>query len=325
MFKAATIFQFPTGMDFSLLEDQCASCSVREPGPQELGTVGFLRSPLGMYVERTDDGSLALTVQYQDRLLPSDAVNREITKRIKAIEDTEGRTPGGRMRRQLKEDVILEMLPHAFIRSRNVNVILNPERGLCFVSTPARKLAEGTVGQLRYAMGSFPALPLNAEISVPSVLVTIATDAHEGRGYTIYNELEATDTLLWLEGSSKETAKLKEVELTSEEVAKHLEFGMLPVRMSMMYGAFLTFVFGNDLVLRSMKIIDEDAVGDRLGEQDTAEDVWRARTALDAWLLAKVYDALAEVFKFSAPPIPLVDKPASLPKDLPSLDAEDLA
>src|SRR3546814_1853223 len=81
------------------------------------------------------------------------------------MEQREGRKPGGRARKRLKEDLVHELLPRAFVKPSRTDAVLDLEHGLCIVDSSSRKSAEGVVSEIRNALGSFPALPLNAEVA----------------------------------------------------------------------------------------------------------------------------------------------------------------
>src|SRR3546814_18526345 len=75
-----------------------------------------------------------------------------------------------RSRKRLKEDLVHELLPRAFVKPSRTDAMLDLEHGLCIVDSSSRKSAEGVVSEIRNALGSFPALTPNAEVAPGSVL-----------------------------------------------------------------------------------------------------------------------------------------------------------
>mgnify|MGYP006196174399 CR=1 FL=1 len=57
-----------------------------------------------------------------------------------------------------------DLLPRALVKPYRLDGYLDLRRGLLVVDTASRKAAEGFVSNLRHTLGSFPALPLNAEV-----------------------------------------------------------------------------------------------------------------------------------------------------------------
>src|SRR5690606_13933827 len=171
-FRNLTLFRFPTTLDFSSLEELLAGHPLKPVGAQELFSRGFI-SPFGRDGEalshRIGD-TIWLTVGGEDRLLPSSVVNDMLAKRIAEMEEKQGRKPGGRMRKQMKDDLVHESLPRAFVRPSRTDALIDLANGVCAVDTSSRKNGESVVSEIRHAMGSFPALPLNSEVAPRSVL-----------------------------------------------------------------------------------------------------------------------------------------------------------
>ena len=62
------------------------------------------------------------------------------------------------------------MLPIAFVKPSRLDALIDLQQGFITVDTTSRKAAEGFVSEVRGALGSFPALPLNAEVAPRSVM-----------------------------------------------------------------------------------------------------------------------------------------------------------
>src|SRR5687768_16621861 len=167
-FRNLTLFRFPTSLDLSELEPRLAECALKPVGALELSSRGFI-SPFGR------DG---------------EALSHRIAE---AIERKEGRKPGGRARKRLKEDLVHELLPRAFVRPGRTDALLDLEHGLCVVDSSSRKAAENVVSEIRHALGSFPALPVNAEVAPRSVLTGWIAGEPLPEGLSIGDECELKD------------------------------------------------------------------------------------------------------------------------------------
>ena len=108
-FRNLTLFRFPTSLDVSGLESQLSACALKPVGPLELSSRGFI-PPFGRDAEalshRIGD-ALWLTVGNEDKLLPGAVVNDLLQKKLAELEQKEGRRPGGRTRKRLKEDLVI--------------------------------------------------------------------------------------------------------------------------------------------------------------------------------------------------------------------------
>ena len=164
-FRNLTLFRFPTTLDLAALDERLAEVPLKPVGPQEMSSRGFI-APFGPQSEtlthRVED-ALWLTVGGEDRLLPSVVVNDLLARKLADIEASQGRKPGGRARKQMKEDLVHELLPRAFVRPTRTDAMLDLGNGLCIVDTSAARAR--AVGPHPPCTGSFPAIPLNAEVA----------------------------------------------------------------------------------------------------------------------------------------------------------------
>ena len=295
-FRNLTLFRFPTSLDLSNLDTHLADVQLKPVGPMDLSSRGFV-PPFGRDAEalshRIDD-AIWLTVGGEDKLLPAAVVNDMLGKKLAAIEEKEGRKLGGRARKQLKEDLIHELLPRAFVRPSRTDAMLDLEHGLCVVDTSSRKNAETVVSEIRHALGSFPALPLNAEIAPRSVLTGWIAGERLPEGLSLGEECEMKDA-----AEHGAIVKCQHQELQGDEIAKHLEAGKQVTRLALTLDDHVSFVLGEDLVIRKLKFLD--GAVDQL-ESTEREDIRAeldARFALMAGELKRLFAVLEPALKLS--------------------------
>jgi recombination associated protein RdgC len=295
-FRNLTLFRFPTSLDLSELDTHLAEVQLKPVGPMDLSSRGFV-SPFGRDAEalshRIDD-AIWLTVGGEDKLLPSAVVNDLLGKKLAEIEEKEGRKLGGRARKRLKEDLVAELLPRAFVRPTRTDAMLDLEHGLCVVDTSSRKNAETVVSEIRQALGSFPALPLNAEVAPRSVLTGWIAGERLPDGLSLGDECELKDA-----AEHGAVVKCQHQELQGDEIAKHLEAGKQVTRLALTLDDHVSFVLGEDLVIRKLKFLD--GAVDQL-ESTEREDVRAeldARFALMAGELKRLFAVLEPALKLS--------------------------
>jgi recombination associated protein RdgC len=295
-FRNLTLFRFPTSLDLSDLDTHLAEFPLKPVGGLDLSSRGFV-SPFGRDAEslshRIED-AIWLTVGGEDKLLPSSVVNDLLAKKVAEMEQREGRKPGGRARKRLKEDLVHELLPRAFVRPSRTDAMLDLEHGLCIVDSSSRKSAEGVVSEIRNALGSFPALPLNAEIAPRSVLTGWIAGEPLPDGFSLGEECELKDA-----AEHGAVVKCQHQELQSDEIAKHLESGKQVTRLALVLDDHVSFVLGEDLVIRKLKFLD--GAVDQLEGTET-EDIRAeldARFALMAGELKRLFALLEPALKLS--------------------------
>lgn len=297
-FRNLTFFRFPTTLAKTLddLDARLEECKLKPVGPSELMSRGFI-SPFGRdgatMSHRVGD-AIWITLGGEDRLLPSAVVNDQLGRKLAEIEEKEGRRLGGRARKRLKEDIVLELLPRAFVRPVRCSATLDLEHGFIAVDTSSRKTAENLVSELRHALGSFPALPLNAEASVRAILTGWLAGEALPPGLSLGDECELKDPV---DGGA--VVRCSRHELQVDEIRQHLEAGKQVTRLALVLDDHVGFVLGEDLVLRKLKFLD-GAVDQLEGtESDGVAAELDARFALMSGELKRLFAVLEPALKFS--------------------------
>jgi recombination associated protein RdgC len=295
-FRNLTLFRFPTSLDFTALESQLDEARLKPVGVLELSSRGFV-SPFGRDGEAMSHRSgdaIWLTVGGEDKLLPSAVVNDLLAKKLAEMEEKEGRKPGGRARKRLKDDLVHELLPRAFVRPTRTDALLDLEHGLCIVDTSSRKSAESVVSEIRRALGSFPALPLNAEVAPRSVLTGWIAGESLPDGLSLGDECELKDA-----ADKGAVVKCQRHDLACEEIGKHLEAGKQVTRLALTLDDHVSFVLGEDLVLRKFKLLDGAVDQFESTERDDLRAELDARFALMAAEARRLFSVLEPALKLS--------------------------
>jgi recombination associated protein RdgC len=295
-FRNLTLFRFPTSLDFAELETRLAECALKPVGALELSSRGFI-SPFGRDGEALSHriaDAIWLSVGTEDKLLPGAVVNDLLSRKLEEIERKEGRKPGGRARKRLKEDLVHELLPRAFVRPGRTDALLDLGHGLCIVDSSSRKSAENVVSEIRHALGSFPALPVNAEVAPRSILTGWVAGEPLPEGLSIGDECELKDA-----ADKGAVVKCQRQELQSDEIAKHLESGKQVTRLALTLDDHVSFVLGEDLVVRKFKLLDGAVDSLESTERDDVRAELDVRFALMAAEAKRLFNVLEPALKIS--------------------------
>ena len=295
-FRNLTLFRFPTSLDLTDLDTHLAPCALKPVGALDLFSRGFI-SPFGRDGEalshRSSD-AIWLTVGGEDKLLPGAVVNDLLQKKLAELEQQEGRKPGGRARKRLKEELVHEQLPRAVGRPSRTDALLDQEHGICVVDTSSRKTAENVASELRHALGSFPALPLNAEIAPRAVLTGWIAGEPLPEGLSLGDECELKDA-----ADKGAVVKCQRQELMSDEIARHLEAGKQVTRLALTLDDHVSFVLGEDLVIRKFKLLGGAVDQLESTERDDIRAELDARFALMAGEVKRLFSVLEPALKLS--------------------------
>lgn len=299
-FRNLSLFRFPESTSKTLknLEKMLETQRLRECGPMELATQGFV-SPFGRGSEQLmhQVGAFSLlTVGSEERLLPGVVVNEALAERLAQIAEKEARRVGAKERKRLKEEVISELLPRAFIRPSRLSAYLDNEQGWLVVDTASRKAAEDAVSLIREALGRFPATPMAPEESPRALMTGWLIDGKLPPGLVLGDECELRDP-----AESGAVVRCRRQDLESDEVREHLKSGKQVFQLGLEFDERVGFVLGEDLVIRKLRFLD--GVLDELDEDsaESAEAELDARFALMTLELKNLLERLDQWFGLGRP------------------------
>lgn len=295
-FRNLTFFRFPASLNIEDLDAGLVDCALKPVGAMELSSRGFV-SPFGRNEEalshRIGD-ALWLAAGSEDKILPGSVVNDLLQKKLAEIEEKEGRRLGGRARKRLKEDLVHELLPRAFVKPGRTDAMLDLTHGFIAVDTSSRKSAEAVVSDVRQALGSFPALPLNAEVAPRSILTGWIAGDPLPDGLSLGDECELRDPV-----DHGAVIKCQHQELQSDEIAKHLEAGKQVTRLALTLDDHVSFVLGEDLVIRKLKLLDGAVDQLESSDRDDFRAELDARFALFSAEVRRLFLTLEPALKLS--------------------------
>ena len=299
-FRNLTLFRFSPSVAKSLkdLDTALADHALRACGPLEVATRGFV-SPFGPDSEvlsHTVGKATLVTLGSEEKLLPAAVVNAELGKRLRKEAERRGRPVGGRQRRAIKAEVLDVLLPQAFVRPSRLSAWLDSKNGWLVLDTSSRKSAENALTQVREALGSFPAVPLAPEEG-PRVLMTDwLANGNLPAGLTLGDECELRDPAT----ATGAIARCRRQDLDAEEVKEHLRNGKQVFMLGLTFDERISFVLGEDLVVRKLKFLD--VVMDELGDShEDAHAELNAGFALLTLELERLLGKLEEWFGLPRP------------------------
>jgi len=296
-FRNLTFFRFPTATDFSNVDTQLPNALLKPVGPLEMNSRGFI-SPFGreekeQFSHRIEE-HLWLTVGGEDKILPGAVVNDLLERKLEEIESNEGRRPGGRERKRMKDDLLHELLPRAFVKNSRNDAFIDLKHGYVAVDCSSRKTAEYFMSDIRGLLGSFPAMPLNAEVAPRSILTGWIAGEPLPTGLSLGEECEMKDPV---EGGA--VVKCQHQELRCDEIDKHLDAGKQVTKLALVFEDNLSFVIGDDLIVRKLKFLDGALDQLEHSDDDGRRAELDARFALQSAEIRRLFLLLEEALKLS--------------------------
>lgn len=276
------------------LQSHLSEMPLRPVGPCELSSEGWV-SPYGIGTEAwvmSCGDAVLFTLGTETRQLPASAVNGELADRIAASEATTGRTPGARLRRAMREDIVADLLPRAFVKPGRLSAYVDLGRGFVAVDTTSARAAERVISALRMTLGSFPALPISADRSVVAVLTSWLAgeplpDLGEDESLLLGDACVLKDPT-----DTGATVRFTGAELGGSEIEEHLRAGRQCASLALEIREHLSFILTDDLRVRRLRFGDAATFPLDTMELEGANAELDARFAIMAGELRQLFDVL---------------------------------
>ena len=288
-FKNAIIYQLTKQIDFENIEKQLKEYEFTPCGSADVSHFGW-SAPLVTNgdLAHQADGKILLIAKREEKILPVEVVNRELIKRITALEEKEQRKLKKVERLSLKDDVIATLLPQAFSRIKTTALYIDTMKQFIFVDAASSKTAEDALALLRKSLGSLPVVPLAFNCAPCEVMTKWVTDT-------------APDWLILREEVEiREKADLgvihcKQKDIEDEEIIELAKNGSVS-KLALEWENNLKFILVEDGTLKRLKFDDNitEKNDDIVKEDVTAR--FDADFVLMASVLGKTVDSLMEEF-----------------------------
>lgn len=214
----------------------------------------------GALVE-TVAGHRILRFQIETKGVPGSVVKRHLEERVAQIEAKEGRKPGRKESRELRDEIVHDLLPMAFAKTSSVTVWLDLAAGRLVLDTTSLPKADAVTTALVQAFDGLRLSPLNTQVSPQAAMTAWLTGnaddwpAHFAPGREV--ELKSGDEM-------KSVVKFTRHHLEDEEMRRHIGQGKLPTKLALDWDGRVSFVLTEGGALAKVAFLDgvfEDNAG----------------------------------------------------------------
>lgn len=266
-FKNLIAYRLTQAIDFSALAVALESKPHREPASQELTTYGFIQPFSTALVETAKAPSgeyLLVAAKKTERILPGSVISDELKKKVGAIEAEQQRKVYKKERDQIKDEIIQEFLPRAFLRHKVTHALIMPADGLILVNCFSPSQAEDLLSTLREVLGSLPVRPVTSKIAPAATMTDWLKSQQAAEGFCVLDECVLSDT-----NEDGGTVNCRRQDLTVDAIEMHLATGKVVTRLAMAWQDKVSFVLDDQLRIKRLRF--EDLLVDQ-AEQDGGDD-----------------------------------------------------
>lgn len=302
MFKNALVYRIdqwepPTQAEIAqrLEGSRFAECSPTQP--EAAGWVEPRGEKHGALLESVG-GQLILKLCSEAKPVPSGVIKQQLEAKLDQIEADTGRRPKGKAKRELKEQIVHELLPRAFPKRSSTLVWIDLAAKRVLIGVSSAKKADAVVTRLVELFGGLRLAPLQTALSPATAMSAWLSDKEPPRGFSIDRECELKQP-----DSEKAAVRYARHTLEIDEVGEHIKQGKLPTQLALTWNSRVSFVLTDALVLKKIKLLDVVLEGSGQGDADGGFDADVAITTGELrGLLPDLIDALGGPLEKPAAP-----------------------
>jgi len=192
-------------------------------------------------------------IKTQKKVLPSSAVNEVFNEKKALLETEQNRKLSAKERRELKDNIVFELLPKALTTSKLTYAYIDVKGGFVVIDTSSSGAAEDVLSLLRKCLGSLACVPLNPLLN-PSMIMTEWLAQRQSSSPDLMSF--DGDAVLKSVDEEKSVIRCKNQDLFCYEIQNHLSAGKLVTAISLTYDNRLSFTLDDTLAVKKLKFLD---------------------------------------------------------------------
>ncbi len=290
-FKNLTVYTLTPGwtMTAAEVEEKLAKHPLLPVNAASMSSQGWVRPAPGATLVYSQGKQLLIALGTEQRMLPGSVVNQVLKEKAAALEQQQGFAPGRKQLRDLKDLVIEELRPRAFIRNRTVRAWIDFEHGYLVVDSSSPKMAEDLGTVFRADVGDLPAVPLDTQ-QAPSAAMTgwLATGSSPPM-FQVQDDCE-----LLADNPTKAAVRYVRHSLDGPELKSLIGGGKVVTRVGMAWRERLSLVLTDKLAIKRVRFIDisEDDAATKKNDEDAFDVDFTLMTGELSLLIADLTEAL---------------------------------
>lgn len=193
---------------------------------------------------------ILICMRREQKVIPPSAVKEELEEQVHAIQEEMGRKVFSKEKQSLKEEIVAKMLPRAFTRSTHIFAYIDTKNNHLILNAGSDKVADLIYELLVETIGSFGAIKLVGHDN-PSVTLNHWLENGLPEGWEFSGDYELKDL------QDERVAKFKDNEAENTVLGDLLADGYQVQKLGIRYKGMLRAVLQQDLVVKSIKYMDE--------------------------------------------------------------------
>lgn len=254
-------------LDADSLSASLSEAEFNHCGSQTRVSIGF--SPVaGDSLVRKVGKYLLVVFSTEKRLMPSSVVRDIVNERVAYATARDGQRPKRKAITVIKEGVVRELLPKAFLVRKDTVAVFSPEDGYLLIDSSSPSTVDKFLTALMKCVNNLGLDALSPEVS-PSVSMTKWLSSGAPEGFSVDRDclLKNTENKASLRFSNHSLGK---------DIVTHIREGKLPSELAMTWRDRVSFTLGGDMALKKVKLLDVVTEGVEVEEDPAASVILKA-------------------------------------------------
>ncbi|WP_448563583.1 recombination-associated protein RdgC [Thalassotalea ganghwensis] len=197
------------------------------------------------------NGNFLLCARKEEKILPAPVIKDMLDEKIAHLQNEQGRAATKKEKEQFKEDIIFELLPRAFSRVTDTHAYISPSENIIVINTSSRSKAEDFLALLRKVLGTLPVTSVSPERAPDEIMTDWLTEGNLPEPFQLGMEAELHGL-----GDDGAIIRVKNQDLTSEEMKNHLDADKFVVKTALEWDDAISFILCDDLAIKRVKFFD---------------------------------------------------------------------
>lgn len=281
-----------------ILHAHLAESTFTELGLSALNGAGFVDVPGVHQLVPTFHGGLAFAVRYDEKIIPASAVKAAVEKQAQAFLQLNGRKPGKTLRKEFKDNAMLELCAKALVRTSVVTCLYDTEHKYLIVPTSSQKLADIAVSRLVHAVGSVKTTTIHVSDVKGGLTARFKQwlefpDSQPFDGFQVGDSVNVERTL---ETKEKASFRLGNLLQATEGLQEALTSGFQVTNLALQHGP-VSFQLTREFRFKGIDFeTDPDATSDL-----EAVMQWQHEAAIQLLEMSKVIQAMCDLLGYKPP------------------------
>ena len=255
MFKNALVYHIeqwepPTQADIEQRLAGARFIECRPTQPESAGWVEPRGEKHGALLESVG-GQLVLKLCTETKPVPGGVVKEQLNARLEKIEAETGRRPKGKASREIKDEIVHELLPRAFPKRSATLVWIDLNARRVLIGAASAKKADVVATKLVDLFGGLRLAPQQTALSPASAMSAWLSEKQAPARFSVDRECELKQP-----DSEKATVRYARHTLDIDELGEHIKQGKLPAQLAMTWNGRVSFVLTDTLALKKIKLLD---------------------------------------------------------------------